>query len=246
MNENTAKPNGLTTVINTIVSPKEAFETIRTAPTWGWAFVVTAVLYVIAVLLMLPATHHVAVAMMTHMTEPGGRLATLSDATKQQMLQNAAHPGAAKDAVNTVVGIASIFIIVLCNTVLMLLAKVIGKGDGTFKTLWSGSMNVLVPSYALAQIILAIIVLLRGPDAFNSFLDLARALPGLGTLTLGLGGFAGGFFAAISVFAIWGLILNAYMVRIVGRASAGVAWTFAILITILQSLVLGLIASFGA
>ncbi len=246
MNENTAKPNGLTTVINTIVSPKEALETIRNAPTWGWAFVITAVLYVIAAVLMLPATQHVGVAMVTHMTESGRFAANLSGAQKQAMIQSAMHPDAVKDVINITIGVASIFLIVLLNTALMLLAKVIGKGDGTFKTLWSGSMNVLVPSYALAQIVLAIVVLLRGPDTFNSFLDLARALPGLGTLTPGLSGIAGGFFAAISVFAIWGLILNAYMVRIVGRASAGVAWTFAILITILQSLALGLMASFGA
>jgi hypothetical protein len=242
MNENTAKPNGLTTVINTIVSPKEAFETIRNAPTWGWAFIIAAVLYVIAAWLMLPASHHVGEAMVTHMTQSGRLAAALSDAQKQQMIQQAAHPGAIKDLTNIIFGIVMIFIAAVLNTLLMLLAKVIGKGDGTFKTLWCGSMNVLVPSFAIGQIVLAIIVVLRGPDAFNSLVELYRALPGLGTLTPSLTGFAGGFFAAISVFAIWGLILNANMVRVVGKASAGVAWTFAIIITILQSLALGAMA----
>lgn len=244
MNENTAKPNGLTTVINTIVSPKEAFETIRSAPTWGWAFVIAAVLYVIAACLMVPASHHVGEAVVAHMTETGRLAATLSDAQKQQMIQKAAHPSAVKDLTNIIFGIVMIFVAAVLNTLLMLLAKVIGKGDGTFKTLWCGSMNVLVPSFAIGQIVLAIIVVLRGPDSFNSVIDLYRALPGLGTLTPSLTGFAGGFFAAISVFAIWGLILNAYMVRIVGKSSAGVAWTFAIIITILQSAALAVPAIF--
>lgn len=246
MNENTAKPNGLATVVNTIVAPKEAFETLRTTPTWGWAFVVTAVLYLIGYFVMLPAAHHVGAAMVEHFTSSGRLAATMSDAQKQQMVQNASNPGAVKDLINAIGGIAGIFLATLFNTLLMLLAKAIGKGDGTFKTLWCGSMNVLVPSYAIAQIVLAIIVLLRGPDAFNSFLDLLRAVPGLGTLTFGLGGIAGGFFAAISVFAVWGCILNAFMVRIVGRVPAGVAWTFAIVITILQSFLLGGMARFGS
>lgn len=246
MNENTAKVNGLTTVVNTIVSPKEAFETLRLAPTWGWAFVVTLVLYLIGYWLMLPTAHHVGVAMIQHMLATNSHMAALSDAQKQSMLQSAGHPSAARDLINVVFGIVGIFLAALFNTLLMLLAKVIGKGDGTFKTLWCGSMNILVPSYAIAQIVLAIIVMLRGPDTFNSFLDLMRALPGLGTLTPGLTGFAAGFFAVISVFTIWGLILNAFMVHIVGRTSAAVAWTFAIVITILQSAALGLMAGFGA
>ena len=38
------KPNGLKVALDTIVAPKEAFESIRIAPTWGWALLIAIVL----------------------------------------------------------------------------------------------------------------------------------------------------------------------------------------------------------
>ena len=34
------KANGLSTLLNVIAAPKEAFETLKVAPTWGWAMIV--------------------------------------------------------------------------------------------------------------------------------------------------------------------------------------------------------------
>ena len=39
-NAQAPRPSGLKTALDTIVSPKEAFESIRVAPTWGWAIVI--------------------------------------------------------------------------------------------------------------------------------------------------------------------------------------------------------------
>ena len=37
------KPNGLKVALDTIVAPKAAFESIRIAPTWGWALLLVLV-----------------------------------------------------------------------------------------------------------------------------------------------------------------------------------------------------------
>jgi hypothetical protein len=57
-------------------------------------------------------------------------------------------------------------------------------------------------------------------------------------------GFAAGFFSAISVFVIWGLILNALMLRYLARVGPGVAWGVAILIALLGALFAGAVANF--
>ena len=54
----TPKANGLKTALDTIIAPKEAFETLRVAPTWGWAFALTLVLYAIGTYLLTPALVH--------------------------------------------------------------------------------------------------------------------------------------------------------------------------------------------
>ncbi|HEU5479666.1 MAG TPA: hypothetical protein VFU90_07515, partial [Candidatus Tumulicola sp.] len=52
------KANGLKTALDTIISPKEAFEQLRVAPTWGWALLLTIVLYAFASYLLTPAIVH--------------------------------------------------------------------------------------------------------------------------------------------------------------------------------------------
>ncbi len=44
-NSGAPRPNGLKTALDTIVAPKDAFESLRSAPTWGWAFLLALVLY---------------------------------------------------------------------------------------------------------------------------------------------------------------------------------------------------------
>ena len=43
-----ARANGLKTALDMIIAPKEAFEQLRVAPTWGWALLILLVLYAVA------------------------------------------------------------------------------------------------------------------------------------------------------------------------------------------------------
>ena len=54
----TPKANGLKTAIDIVIAPKEAFESLRVSPTWGWAFLITTVLAIAAFFVMMPASLH--------------------------------------------------------------------------------------------------------------------------------------------------------------------------------------------
>jgi hypothetical protein len=245
--QNETKPaSGLTNVVNTIVSPKEAFEALREAPTWGWALIIGAILSIIGYFLALPASHHATLVAMQSLTS-GPSFSTMSDVQKQQMLASA-NPGAVRDVLGAIGPVIFLLIAVLLNTLFMLIANAIGKGQADFKRLWCGSMNIAVPTFALGQLVAGIIAVLRGPDSFTSMADLFRAVPGLGTLASGMHGFGGAFLAFITVFSLWGLFLNGTMMRAMARAAAGASWAVAILVTILGAAIgglMGLVPFFG-
>jgi hypothetical protein len=237
------RANGLSTLLNVIVAPREAFETLRVAPTWGWAFIVTVVLTLIGYVLLLPASHHAGATFLQHLQATNPTFAGMSDEAKAKMIHDAANPGTARDIFNAAFSVLALLIGVLLNAVILLLGNAVGGGEATFKKLWSGSMNIAAPTFGLSQLVVGIIATLRGPDSFGSIMDLYRVAPGLGWFSYGLHGFAASFLSVISVFAIWGLILNALMMRTMARVGPGIAWGFAALITLLGALVAG---AFGA
>jgi len=97
-------------------------------------------------------------------------------------------------------------------------------------------MNIALPPLGLGAIVLGLITTLRGPDSFSSVAQILRATPSLAYLAPGAAVGVGSFLAGISVFSLWGLFLNATMLRVTAKTTAGVAWTFAILITLLGAL----------
>lgn len=235
-----AKANGLSTVLNTIVAPSEAMETLRVAPTWGWACVVAIVLLVIGTFLQGPAARHAGVAQVQHLMTTSSFFANLTPQQKQAAIDRAGQPSPFPYLTQAV----ALFFIVFFNTLFTLIGNAVGKGQADFKRLWAGSMNIAVPTFALGTIVVGIITTLRGADAFNSTADIARAMPSLAYLMPNASPALTVFLVGISVFSLWGLFLNATMLRVTGRTSPGVAWTFAALITILGALVAA--ALFGA
>jgi len=235
-----AKANGLTTVLNTIAAPSDAFETIRVAPTWGWACLIAIVLLAIGIFLQGPATRHAAVLQTQQMMSTSSFFANIPPDKKAQIVANAGRPSVFPYITLSVV----LFVIVLFNTLFTLIGNAVGKGQADFKRLWAGSMNIAVPTFALAQVVIGVITTLRGPDAFSSSMDIARSVPSLAYLAPHASAGTVAFLTGISIFSLWGLFLNATMLRVTGRTSAGVAWTFAALITLLGALVAG--GAFGA
>ncbi|HEY8298609.1 MAG TPA: YIP1 family protein [Candidatus Baltobacteraceae bacterium] len=233
------KANGLATALNVIASPKEAFETLRDIPMWGWAFIIAIVLGLIGMLLEGPASRHASVAFLAHMQQTNPTFAAMSDAVKQKQLHDAANPPAWQQIFGFVTLICVTLITALLNAVLLLIGNAIGRGQADFKRLWCASMNIAVPTIGIAAVVLGLITLLRGADSFNSIGDLAHALPGLGMLAPGITGLLGGFLSAITIFSIWGLFLNAGALQIIARTSKGLAYGVAIVILVLGALMQG-------
>ena len=228
----TAKQSGLSTVVNTIASPSEAFETLRVAPTWGWALIIAIVLMLIGTYLQGPAARHAGVVQTQQMMATNSFFASMTAAQKEQAIARAGQPSPWP-----YVGIVVVlFIAALLNTLIMLIGNAVGRGQAGFKQLWAGSMNIAVPTVGLAAVVLGIITMLRGPDAFNNSMDVAKAMPSLAYLAPHASASAGAFLASISVFTLWGLFLNATMLRNTARTSAGVAYGFAAAVTLLGAI----------
>lgn len=228
-----ANASGLSTVVDTIASPAEAFERQRTAPTWGWALIIAIVLLVIGAYLQGPAARHAAVASTQHFLSTSTLAANMSDAQKQQAIERNG-----KQSIFTFVGpVIGLFIAVFFNTIILLLGNAIGRGQADFKRLWAGSMNIAVPTLGIGAIVLGVITMVRGADSFDSTMSLVRAMPSLATLVPNASPVLGGFLSAISIFTLWGFILNATMMRVTAKTSAAVAYTFAAVIVVLGGLV---------
>lgn len=233
-----AKANGLSTVINTIAAPGEAFQTLAEAPTWGWALLVAIVLLLGGVVLQGPALHHAAVATTQHMLATNTAMASLPDDKKAQILGRASG-----FSPMTYIGpIIGLLIAVLLNTIVMLIGSALGGGKTGFKHLWAGSMNIAVPTIGISTVVLGVITMLRGPDSFANSFDIARAMPSLAMLVPQASLVVAAALSAISIFTIWGVFLNATMLRTMARTGAGVAWTFAVIVALGGALLAALAA----
>lgn len=226
-----AKTGGLSTVVDTIAAPTDAFERLRTMPTWGWALIVGIVFMLLGTVLQLPAQHHAATAQVQRMVD--GPL--FAKATAEQK-QNAVANAGKTNVFTFLAPIFGLFVAVFLNTLFMLIGNVAGRGQADFKRLWCGSMNIAVPTLGLGALVLGVIATIRGADAFDSSLALAQAVPSLGMLVPHGNATLVAFLSAISVFSLWGLFLNATMLRVTAKTSPAIAYTFAILVLLLGAL----------
>ncbi len=228
-----AKAGGLSTVINTIAAPSDAFETLRVAPTWGWACLIAIVLMLVGTYLQGPAARHAGQESMKHAVTTNSIFANLTPEKKDQMVAQAGRPSVA----SYITPVLTVFVIVFFNTLFTLIANAVGRGQADFKRLWAGSMNIAVPTIGLGAVVIGIITMLRGPDSFDSLAQIIRATPSLAYLVPNAPFALGVFLAGISIFSLWGMFLNATMLRAMAKTSRGVAYAFAILITVLGALV---------
>jgi hypothetical protein len=224
------KANGLSTLLNVIAAPKEAFETLREAPTWGWALLVTLVLSVVGAFLMVPALQHASDAAFPQMVASNPNMAGMS-AEKLAQIRTFTHNVIGFSPILVIFGL---FIGILIQTLVMLILNAIGKGSGTFKTLWASSWNVAVTA-GIGAILLAVIVLLRGADSFDSQAAVQAAMPNLGLLAPHLGKLTN-FLSAFTPFSLWGAWLIVQAMLFVARAPKGIAWTTGIISVIVPAL----------
>lgn len=227
------KANGVSAVINVIASPAEAFETLGSVPMWGWALSIALILMFFGYFLQAPAAQHAGAAQLQHSINTSTLFANMTPEQKQKAIEKAQQPSPWG-----YVGVPiALFLAVFFNTVFMLIGNAVGRGQADFKRLWCGSMNIAVPTFGLGYLALGAIARLRGPDTFDSAVELARAMPSVGTLISGNSIVMTTFFTGISVFTLWGVFLNATMLQKMAKTGAGVAWTFAIIVLLLGALV---------
>jgi hypothetical protein len=218
------KGSGLKNAVDIVIAPKEALEQIRVAPTWGWAYIIAAVLCVAAYYVYLPETQHAMVAEFAKQVATSPQLAALTPDQQQAQLK-------------VVMGLTPFFSIitpivilffVLLQAVIMLIFNAVGRGTGTFKAFWASAVNICI-IYGLSQIVLAVVAIVRGPDAFNSAAELQRAIPSLALLAPNAGIKLVAFLAAINPFTIWSVLLVVMTMTIVARVPKMQAWLAGIL-----------------
>lgn len=234
----TPKANGLKTALDTIIAPKEAFEALRVAPTWGWAFIITVVLFAAGAFIMTPALIHAMQAGWPAQVAADPRMAQM---TPEQQ-QNALNIGVSVTRFAWIFALFEVPVIALITTVVLLIFKAIGRGDAGFGKLWALAVNVAVPTLGLGAIVLGVITIVRGADSFSSNLEVQTAMPSLAMLAPGAPLKLHAFLAMFTPFTIWQLWLLATGMTIVARVSRGVAWGAGIVNLLVAALVVSALA----
>lgn len=230
--------NGLTTALNVIIAPKEAFETLREAPMWGWAFLIAVILGVIGAYLALPAQMHAGQANMAHMYATDPRFAQMTEDKKAQAMAF----GMAIAKMGPLFTPFFILVVGLISAVVFLIVNIIGHGKGTFKQFWASSINVCIVTFGLYSVVNGVLAMIRGPEAFNKPMDAFMTLPSLAWVAPNAAPKMVAFLAAFNPFGIWGFFLTVMVLTVVARMAKPPAYIGAAILFVIGALFLTLAA----
>jgi len=219
---------GLSNVVDIVVAPNSAFERLRQVPTWGWAFAVATVLGVIGSLMVAPAILHALQTSMPAQLAANPGIAKLPPDQQQKTIEVSMTFARVFTQISFIFIPIGILIAGVVQAVIMLIANAIGRGDGTFGKYFALSVNVSVIGIGISYLVLGIIVLVRGSNAFETTTAVQASLPSLALIAPGARGALAGFLGALNVFAIWSIVLLALGMQRVGRVSPPIAWAAAI------------------
>ncbi len=238
------RAGGLKTAIDTIVAPKDAFESLRSAPTWGWAFLISCALMVVGYFLQHPAMQHASIGTMQHALNTNPIYASMSDDQKQQALDRIAHPPAFQTALGLVSVAVTLFVSAAVNAAILLGATAIARGEASFGRLFAGSMNIAVPSLGIFWVVLGIICQVLGADHFSTMTDVFRSVPSLATIAPGVTGKLGIFLSGVHIFTLWGCALNIVMMRVTAGVKGALSWIGPVFILVLGALAQAVIGGY--
>ncbi|HUA08634.1 MAG TPA: hypothetical protein VMA98_05115 [Candidatus Acidoferrales bacterium] len=219
------------TALDTIVAPKAAFESLRAAPTWLLALLVSIVVITISSFITTPAVVHglstdwpnlMAKDPVTAALPPDQQQARLAIAVKFSQFVWVFSP---------------IFVLfaVLIGTVIMVIFNALGRGDGSFGKYWAAQSNITLIA-ALGSLVLALIVALRGADSYTTAQSVQESIPSLGMLAPGTGKLHA-FLSAFTPFSIWASALVIAALAVTGRVARVQAWLGGILTLLLPALI---------
>jgi len=226
------QPNGLKVALDTIVAPKAAFESIRVAPTWGWALLIAVVFGTFATYLITPALVHAYPGTFAQQLARDPGLSSLSSEQQQAALSI----GEKALEFSWLGGIIGVPVIAIVSALVMLIFDRIGHGEGSFAKYWAAACNIAIPGLTLAGVVAAIIVLLRGVDSFPTEQAVQLAMPSLAALVPSTNLKLVAFLAAITPFSLWALYLNVAAMRIIGRVSLVPAWLAALVMFLVPAI----------
>lgn len=232
---------GLQTVADLLVAPNAAFAALREIPTWGWAYIIACALSMLATFALTPALLHALEASMPAQLAASHAIASLPP--DQQQKQIAGIMAFQRTIVSLSWLFPPILILIagLLQSVVMLVANAVGRGDGSFRYFWALALNVQVAG-SIGSILTAAIVLVRGPNAFDRSTDLQAVLPNVGMLVPGAPPVVAAVLTALNVAALWQTVLLALGMIAIARIAAAPAWVAAVLML----LTLCAFAAFGA
>jgi MFS family permease len=230
---------GLSNVTDIVIAPNTAFDRLRLVPTWGWAFAVASVLGIVGAILLAPALQHAVEVSMPAKLAAMPQIAKLPPDQQQNVIAMQMKISKTFLQFYWLFVPVQVLLIGLVQALLMTVANAISRGDGGFKKYFALSVNVAVVGVGLTSLVLGIIVLIRGANSFESQSAVMSTAPSLALVVPGVRGGLAGFLGTLNVFALWATALLALGMVRVGRVSAPVAWTFAILMLLVG-------AAFGA
>jgi hypothetical protein len=204
-------------MVDTIISPKEAFESIRETPTWGWALLIAIVLAAAGSYFTTPAVVHVIT------TNPASLFGAQAATMTPDDMAKAAGFAAKFSAYNFIFVIIIFPIVCLIESLIMLLFNALGKGEGNFVKYFAAQCNIAVIA-ALGAIVNAVIVTVRGSDSFNTMRDVQFAVPSLAMLAPGGGAKLITFLGIITPFSLWATGLAIFAMLTIGRVPKLQAW----------------------
>jgi len=197
------KGNGLNTALDIIASPSDAFARLRVVPTWGWAFLIAAVLGIVGSFLGAAASEHAVITSIPIADAKSATISAMPADQRQKMIENQIGFAKAIGKFNFVLVPIGVLFIALLQSVYLLILNAATRGQGNFKKFWALAINISIVGIGLSALILGIIELIRGPEAFNSLADVYGALPSLVWIVPGTTGFVHGFLTNFSVFNLW-------------------------------------------
>lgn len=219
--------SGVQTYFGVLFSPSEAFETLGRIPMWGWACIFGMIISLVAAIVGLPATIHIAqVAQQSAISQ--------APADQQQQMRD----GIAK--FSPYMGTTIIITVVLANWIIWLITSLvvlagaaIGRGVVKFGHAWALAVNLFaIP--VLGSLVANVILRLQGPENISKQSD-AYVLPSLAMLYHGDPKVTG-FLYAFNVVNLWMYAVLAIALQRTMKMSAVASWVTTIVFALLSAL----------
>lgn len=219
--------NGVATYFGVLFSPSEAFDTLSRVPMWGWACVLGLIISLVAAIVGLPATMHIAQIV---------QQAQIAQAPvdQQQPMRDTLSKIAPFMGVTIFISVlVGTWMIWLVSALFVLAGAAISRGLVSFGAAWVLAVNAYaIP--ALGLLVQNIILRLQGPENLTKQSD-AYVLPSLAMLIHGDTKTVA-FLYAFNVINLWLYAVMAIGLQRMMKMSAVAAWVTVIVIALIGAL----------